>query len=128
MRVLLVFGQHFKRTENGQPGADQREELLIEDKKGFQLDLAPLQAAKTGAGADAEDVVAGVGKAGAQLVGRGRRLHLLLHAAALVRDLDDEFRHATRRRSILSKPDLSGRLFSGFLLRIKVISSRPLCL
>jgi hypothetical protein len=33
------------------------------------------------------------GKARAQLLGRGRRLHLLLHAATLIGQLDDELCH-----------------------------------
>jgi hypothetical protein len=75
-----------------------RKKLRVEDEKGFQLDLGALEAAKAGAGADAEDVVAGVGKAGAQLLGGRRRLRLLLHAAALVGQFDDELRHDSARR------------------------------
>ena len=69
----------------GRPGPDQGEELLVEDQEWLQLDLAALHPAQQPAARlDREDVVAGVGKARAQLLGGGRRLHLLLHAAPLI--------------------------------------------
>ena len=70
--VLLNLRQHLDGAENGQPGADQGKELLIEDEKRLQLDFSPLEPAKAAAGADAEDVVAGMGEAGPQFLGRGR--------------------------------------------------------
>ncbi len=92
--VLLDLGQHLQRAQNGQSGPDQGQKLLVEDEKRLQLDLAPPESAKAAPGADAENVVAGMGKAGAQLLGGRRRLHLLLHAPTLIGQLDDELCHA----------------------------------
>jgi hypothetical protein len=58
--VFLILGQHLERAQDGQARADQGEELLVEDEEGLQLDLAPLEAGETGAGADGEDVIAAV--------------------------------------------------------------------
>ncbi len=103
-----------ERAQNRQAGADQRQELLVEDEKRLQLDLAPRAAAKARARSDREDVVAGMGKAGAQLLGGGRGLHLLLHAAALIGQLDDELRHVFR------SPAIGARLFQGILPTFRV--------
>jgi hypothetical protein len=48
-------------------------------------------------------MVAGMGEAGAQLLGSGSRLHLLLHTAALIGQPDYEFRHASARQVNRSK-------------------------
>ena len=33
MRIFLVLGQHLQRAEDGQAGADEGEELLVEDEE-----------------------------------------------------------------------------------------------
>jgi hypothetical protein len=40
-----------------------------------------------------------MGEAGAQLIGRGRCMHLLLHASTLIGQLDNELSHAFARRT-----------------------------
>ena len=97
-RIFLDLAQHLQRAEDGQPGADEGEKLLVEDEERLQLDLAPRQA-DSAAGADTEDVVTGMRKAGAQLLGRRRGLDLLLHAATLIGQFDDELCHVLARRS-----------------------------
>ena len=146
IRVLLVLGQHLNRAQNRQPGANQHEELLVENEKRLQFDLALREPPKSAPGFDGKDVVAGVNKAGAQLLGGGRGLHLLLHAAALVGQFDYEFRHASARRVSLESapfqirtspisesrphPDRSLTrcpLFPANFPSIQGTSSRPLC-
>ena len=107
--VFLDLAQHLKRAEDGQPGADEGEELLVEDEERLELDLAPAEAAKAAAGADREDVVAGMDEAVAQFLGGGRGLHLLLHAPTLIGQLDDELCHGLR------SPDRNGRPSQGDL-------------
>ena len=48
MGVLLDLGEHLKRAENGQAGANEGEKLLVEDEERLELDLAPRNAAETG--------------------------------------------------------------------------------
>ena len=110
--VFLDLAQHLEGAENGQSGADQGEELLVEDEKRLQLDLAPGEARETAAARDAEDVVAGMGKAGAQLLGGGRGLHLLLHPATLIGQFDDELCHSSACRT--GRAGLSREIFSVF--------------
>ena len=95
MGVLLDLRQHLQRTQNRQAGANQRKKLLVEDEERLKLDLAPRHAPKAAARPDREDVIAGMGKARTQLLGGGRGLHLLLHAAALIGQLDDELCHSS---------------------------------
>ena len=97
--ILLPLGQHLQRPQNGQPGADQRKELLVEDEKRLQLDLAPRQPAKARTRAHRKHMVPGMGKARPQLIGGGRRMHLFLHASTLIGQLDDELCHSSGRRS-----------------------------
>ena len=42
--VLLHLAQHLERAEDGQSGADEGEELLVEDEERLELDLAPRHA------------------------------------------------------------------------------------
>ena len=37
--VLLALGEQFKRTEDGQAGADERQKLLVVNEERLQLDL-----------------------------------------------------------------------------------------
>jgi hypothetical protein len=74
------------------------------------------------------NVVAGMNKAHAQFFSRGRRLHLLLHTATLVRHLDDEFRHASRRQpdpgeSLTCLAGFSRDFFSGLRLSVPARSA-----
>jgi hypothetical protein len=108
--VFLDFAQHSKRAEDRETGTDEGEELLVEDEEGFELDLAPAEAAKAAPGADREDVVAGMDEAIAQLIGGGRGLHLLLHPPPLIGQLDDELCHASARRT--GTAGLSREIFS----------------
>ena len=91
--VLLDLGEHLERAEDGQAGADEGKKLLIEDEEGLELDLAPRDPLKPRAGADGEDVVAGMGEAAAQFFGGGRGLHLLLYATTFIGQLDYELCH-----------------------------------
>ena len=90
--ILLDLAEHLNGAEDGQAGADEGEELLIEDEEWLELDFAAANA-DGAARADREDVIAGVGEAGAQLLGCGRGLDLLLHVATLIGQLDDELCH-----------------------------------
>ena len=93
-RIFLALGEQLERAEDGQAGADQGEELLVEDEEGIELDLLRLAGAgEQAAGFDGVDVVAGLGEAGAQLFRGGGGVGLLLHAAALVGQSDDELGH-----------------------------------
>ena len=59
-------------------------------------------------------MVAGMDEAGAQLLGGGRGLHLLLHAATLIGQLDDELCH------VFCLPDRGcAGLLREFFLRIQ---------
>jgi len=84
---------------------------LVEDQKRLQLDLAAFEPGKSGAGADGKDMIASVDEAGAQLFGRGRRLHLLHYVAALVGQLDYELCHRSGCQPGAARPaSLSPRL------------------
>ena len=107
-----VFTQHLQRAEDGQAGANEGEELRIEDEEGLELDLAAA-AADGAAGADRKDVIARVGEAGLQLVGRGRGLHLLLYVATFIGQLDDELCHGRSRRF---RASAAGKLLKELLL------------
>ena len=76
--------QHLKRAEDGQAGANEGKKLLVEDEERFELDLAARHAAQTGPCLHGEDVIAGVGEARTQLLGRGSGLDLLHHATTLI--------------------------------------------
>ena len=115
--IFLDFAEHLQRAEDGQAGANEGEELRIEDEEGLELDLAAA-AADGAAGADRKDVVARVDEAGPQLFGRGRGLHLLLHAAALIGQFDDELCHG----SFSPVPRFRGRKALKELLLLKVNS------
>ena len=120
---IAPVGNHVRRRAGRGPSAEtapnrfrrNRHCLLVEDEKRLQLDLAPLYSAKARARLDAEDVIAGMGKAGPQLLNRGRRLNLLLHAATLIGQLDYEFRHSFARPG-RTCPAFQGasRQFSGY--------------
>jgi hypothetical protein len=99
--LFLDFAEHLNGAEDGQAGADEGEELLIEDEERLELDFAAAEA-NAAARADRKDVIAGMGEAGAQLFGRGRGLDLLLHVATLIGQLDDELCHgrACRLRTL----------------------------
>ena len=104
--VLLALGQHLERAQDRQAGADQGEELLVEDEKRLQLDLRRRQPGQPPRALHREDVVAGMREARAQLFGGGRSLHLLLHPATLIGQLDDELCHFFRRRRGPDRPFL----------------------
>ena len=40
MGIFLDLAEHLQRAEDGQAGADEGEELRIEDEEGLELDLA----------------------------------------------------------------------------------------
>src|ERR1035438_7877218 len=70
-------------------------------------------------------MVAGMGEAGAQLLGRGRRLHLFLHASTLIGQLDNELCHAYARRR--NRPAFPGEsLDSGYQLPPPDLGAAPL--
>ena len=50
--VFLDLAQHFERAQDRQSGADEGEELLIENEEGLELYLALRESAKAGAGTD----------------------------------------------------------------------------
>ena len=89
--VLLALRQHLQRAQNRHAGADQRQELLVEDQEGLKLRLA------RGTGQPPRfhrvDEVPGLRESRAQLFRSRRRLDLLLHMAALVGQPDHEFCH-----------------------------------
>ena len=119
--IFLDFAEHLQRAEDGQAGANEGEELRIEDEEGLELDLAAA-AADGAAGADRKDVIARVGEAGLQLVGRGRGLHLLLYAAAFIGQLDDELCHGRSRRF---RASAAGKLLkSCSCLRLTVLTQK----
>src|SRR6185312_2600386 len=89
VRILLALGEHFQRTEDGQPSSNQRQKLLIEDDEGFELRFTP--AARQAAGPDRIDIVAGLREALAQFFGGSSRMHLLLNTASLVGQFDYKF-------------------------------------
>jgi len=118
--IFLAFGEHFDGTEDGQAGADEGEKLLIEDEKWFELDLAAAHS-KAGTGFDGEDVVAGMGEAGSQFVGSRGGLRLLLDAATLIGQLDNELCHGSGCR--LRMPAFPRYIcqFSGYQLTLPVL-------
>ena len=94
MGVLLCLGQHLDGAEDGQAGADESKKLLVENQERLELDLAAGETLEAAAHPDGKNMVAGVGEAGAQLIGSRGGLHLLLYAAAFIGQFDDEFCHA----------------------------------
>ena len=91
---LLAAGQQLDGAEDGKAGADEGEELLVEDEKCLQLDLLGLAGARQQAARlDRIDVVSGLGEARAQFFFGGRRVRLLLHPATLIRQSDYKFSH-----------------------------------
>ena len=113
---LLPPSQQVERAQDWQPRLDQRQELLVEDQKGFEIHLllAPV-AAQHAARLDRIDQVAGLREARAQLIGRGGGVVLLLDAAALVGDAYDKLCHWAslrlqfrRRTAGKAKPHLRG--------------------
>ncbi len=93
----------------GSPGANQRDELLVEDQELLQVDLflaaAHRHAGNLAARLDGIDQEALLGKPVAQFPFRAGFGHLLVHFAARVGVLENEFRHyslpsaSTRRRA-----------------------------
>ncbi len=92
VRVALVLPSISQRAEDGQAGADQGQELLVEDEERLQLGLSATTA-EAAAGLHREDVVAGVREALPQFIRGSGRMQLLLHSASLIRQLDDELCH-----------------------------------
>ena len=84
VRIFLTFGQHLQRAEDGESGANEGQELLVEDEERLQLDLAPLHPRKARPRFHREHVVTGMGKPRTQLIGCGGGLRLLHHASALI--------------------------------------------
>jgi len=119
--LFLDLAEHLNGAEDGQAGANEGEKLLVEDEERLELDFA---AAKGDAAArtDRKDVVAGMGEAGTQLVGRSRGLNLLLHVATLIGQLDDEFCHGSACPS--RRIGLPGAYFSKFRVPAYAASSR----
>ena len=82
----------------GRPARMRVRNCWLKMRNGSSLTLRRLTP-EAAAGLDGEDVVAGMGEAGAQFLGGGRGLHLLLNAAALIGQLDYELCHAIPRRA-----------------------------
>ena len=86
----------------GRPARISVRNCWLKMRNGSSLTLRRLTARQSRrACLDAEDVVPGMGEAGAQLFGRGRGLHLLQHVAALIGQLDDELCHRSARRLVV---------------------------
>src|SRR5208283_42367 len=91
---LLAAGQQLDRAEDGKARADQRQELLVEDEKGLQLDLLGFSGARQQtARLHRVDVVSSLGETRAQLFFGGCRVRLLLHLATLIRQSDYKLSH-----------------------------------
>src|SRR5208283_1565812 len=87
-------GQQLDGAEDGKAGADEGEELLVEDEKGLQLDLLGLACAgQQTARLHRVDVVSSLGETRAQLFFGGCRVRLLLHLATLIRQSDYKLSH-----------------------------------
>ena len=98
-RVLLALGQHLERAENRQAGADQRQKLLVEDEKRLQLDLAPRPRRAMPPRAAPRRRSSRPARSGVRSSSAvAADLHLLLHAATLIGQLDDELCHGFSRR------------------------------
>ncbi len=89
--VLLLLGQHLERAEDRQAGADEGEELLVEDDEGFELGFLAL--AGEAARLYRVDIVAGGREFRAQFLGGGGGLGLLLDVTAFIGEFDYEFCH-----------------------------------
>ncbi len=114
--ALLNLGEHLQRAENGQAGADQGKKLLVEDEEWFELDLAARHAAETRARLARKTRGSRHAEAGTQLLGGGRGLHLLLHAAAFIGQLDNELCHRSGCR-VLARRE-AGLPLIAFLFKV----------
>ncbi len=75
--------------------------MLVKYKKSLEFRLLPTSAHT--AGFDGVDVVAGLGETLAQLLGGGGGMNLLLHAPALIGQLDDELCHSLPRYQLAGR-------------------------
>ena len=92
----------------GRPARIRVRNCWLKMRNVSSLTFAARHAGQAAARLDGEHVIAGMGEAGAQLLGGGRGLHLLHHSAAFIGQLDDKLCHAL----IPGSPDLPGRWFA----------------
>ena len=125
LRVLLPLDQQFERIQDGQPGPDQRQELLVEHQKRALLQLPPAAQRNSDGqhslGLDPVDQIALLREAVAHLGFRVALLDVLLDPPAIVRDFYYKFRHLPTFPPVSrsSRPGLS------LTFPLTILSRRP---
>ena len=111
-RVGQPLGKQVERLENRQSGADQRDELLVEDQEFFQIQ-PPAPAGEGDVAGEAEpgafrlhriDQESLLRVALANFLRGGALRHLAVHFAARIRVFQNEVGHSTGRASTICTP------------------------